>query len=199
MAQCEYCNNEIISVGKYSSGRFCNQTCANRHNSNKNREERNKKISASLLKIVRPPQPKRIFEYTCEKCGVAFRGEKIRKSYKKHCLACRRPERKRTKVGSTSILDVSKRTVMKILRRANIGCSICQWNAASCDIHHIIPKREGGTNDMSNLIVICPNCHRMAHEKIYSRELLFDKSIKTTLPNWQEYYNQTRERFGKGS
>lgn len=45
-------------------------------------------------------------------------------------------------------------------------CERCGWNLSSCDIHHIIPKSDGGTNNRSNLIVLCPNCHRLAHQRI---------------------------------
>ena len=52
-----------------------------------------------------------------------------------------------------------KRTITKILRRANIKCSICGWNESTCDIHHIIHKKDGGSDNMDNLIVVCPNCY----------------------------------------
>ena len=31
------------------------------------------------------------------------------------------------------------------------------------EVHHIIPRAEGGSNKQSNLIVLCPTHHRMAH------------------------------------
>ncbi|MFC1595593.1 HNH endonuclease [Gemmatimonadota bacterium] len=34
------------------------------------------------------------------------------------------------------------------------------------NVHHIIPISEGGTNNASNLIVLCPNCHTRAHKEI---------------------------------
>jgi 5-methylcytosine-specific restriction endonuclease McrA len=33
------------------------------------------------------------------------------------------------------------------------------------DIHHIIPRAEGGTNDPSNLITLCSGCHHLWHER----------------------------------
>ena len=96
------------------------------------------------------------------------------------------------KKSPVTILDLSKRTVQKILKRANLSCSICGWNQASCDIHHIIPKSKNGTDRMENLIVICPNCHRSIHthgEKYISTSSLNEKSLNLTFPNWLEYYN----------
>lgn len=43
-------------------------------------------------------------------------------------------------------------------------CEICGWNKASCDVHHKIKQCNNGTHDKSNLIVLCPNCHRMVTE-----------------------------------
>jgi len=39
-------------------------------------------------------------------------------------------------------------------------------------VHHIKPREEGGSNKLSNLIVICNNCHGKFQGGIYSRELL---------------------------
>lgn len=96
------------------------------------------------------------------------------------------------KKDALTILDFSKRTVSKILKRANLPCTICNWNMATCDIHHIKQKSKGGTDEMTNLIVVCPNCHRTIHvhgEKYISSDVLKTKSLAITFPNWIEYYN----------
>lgn len=51
-------------------------------------------------------------------------------------------------------------------------CAICGWNKASCDVHHIIPVSYGGKNEITNLITLCPNCHRMVHRNLISEEKL---------------------------
>ena len=40
-------------------------------------------------------------------------------------------------------------------------CMICGWDAAPCDCHHIIPKKDGGENSLENGSILCPNCHRL--------------------------------------
>jgi len=45
-------------------------------------------------------------------------------------------------------------------------CVLCGWRLGRCDIHHIILRSKGGSNESSNLIRICPNCHRLVHQKI---------------------------------
>jgi len=41
-------------------------------------------------------------------------------------------------------------------------CMRCGWNEASCDTHHILPKCNGGKYSITNGIILCPNCHRLA-------------------------------------
>lgn len=63
-----------------------------------------------------------------------------------------------------NLYDISKRTKAKILKRLGAGCSHCKWNEGMCDVHHITPKKHGGGNEHTNLTLLCPNCHRLAHE-----------------------------------
>lgn len=39
----------------------------------------------------------------------------------------------------------------------------CGWDEARTDTHHIKSRRDGGKHTLSNLLVLCPNCHRLAH------------------------------------
>jgi predicted HNH restriction endonuclease len=54
-------------------------------------------------------------------------------------------------------------------------CEVCGKEAV--DIHHILFKSQGGTNDIENLIGLCRCCHDAAHGKIkgqvMSRDYLF--------------------------
>lgn len=89
-----------------------------------------------------------------------------------------------------SILDFSKRTVMKILKRMKAKCSICGWNESTCDVHHIVAKKDGGTNEMSNLICVCPNCHRVCHTTDkYSIDFLKTLSLDKEYKKWKDFYH----------
>jgi len=57
-------------------------------------------------------------------------------------------------------------TRVEVMKRANWKCVMCgipetQW--LKLEIHHILPRCHGGTNDISNLIVLDPNCHSKLH------------------------------------
>ena len=42
-------------------------------------------------------------------------------------------------------------------------CSICGWCKTTCDVDHVIPRKEGGLNTINNGKVLCPNCHAEKH------------------------------------
>ena len=92
--------------------------------------------------------------------------------------------------------DICLKTLLLHLK--SFCCSSCGWDKAPCDIHHIIPKSKGGTDNYDNLTYICPNCHRLAH-----RNKLFEfVSIKDQIGNsWKDFFdnrrNQILERLSK--
>lgn len=47
-------------------------------------------------------------------------------------------------------------------------CEKCGWDRARCDAHHRILKSKGGLHTIKNAIVLCPNCHRIEHERGYA-------------------------------
>lgn len=53
----------------------------------------------------------------------------------------------------------------KLLRKQNKPhCEYCgNDNKKILQIHHIKPVYLGGDNDVKNLIILCPNCHKSAH------------------------------------
>ena len=49
-------------------------------------------------------------------------------------------------------------------------CYICgHRNAEVLEHHHIIPRRFGGSDESTNLLAVCPNCHQSL-ERIYDNE-----------------------------
>lgn len=72
----------------------------------------------------------------------------------------------------------SKSTQTRAIRRLfGMACMRCGWNEATTDTHHIRQKSAGGSHALSNLLILCPNCHRLAHEgKVTLEEL---RAIRT--------------------
>ena len=52
-----------------------------------------------------------------------------------------------------------------VLARDNYTCQCCKGKSGSKElhVHHVIPKSEGGTNVVTNLITVCAPCHKDIH------------------------------------
>lgn len=55
--------------------------------------------------------------------------------------------------------------------RDNYRCVVCGFDLTT-DVHHITPRKQGGTDGFSNLITLCPNHHRLADLGIINVEHL---------------------------
>lgn len=59
-------------------------------------------------------------------------------------------------------------------------CSICGW-VGPCDKHRIKPGRDGGKYTKDNIVVVCPNCHRLLDRGIDPKTRLFVKKERKVL------------------
>ena len=48
----------------------------------------------------------------------------------------------------------------EVLQRDDRKCQVC-GKEHSGQVHHVIPRSQGGTNDLSNLITLCGRCHML--------------------------------------
>lgn len=63
----------------------------------------------------------------------------------------------------------------RILKRQKIAhCEYCGNKTKEIlQIHHIEPIAMGGNNDLDNLIILCPNCHKSVHAGIIKKDDLY--------------------------
>lgn len=54
-------------------------------------------------------------------------------------------------------MGFTERQKQKVKEMAAFRCCRCQ--TVGVQIHHIIPKKEGGSDDISNAAPLCPSCH----------------------------------------
>lgn len=90
------------------------------------------------------------------------------RSFRKYCSAACASVGKRAKFFET------RPQHWKRYARSVYGdqCVICGFNAVT-DVHHVVPRAAGGGNEIENLVVVCPNHHRMAHAgMITARQLI---------------------------
>lgn len=53
-----------------------------------------------------------------------------------------------------------------VLHRDKYTCQICGKKHTRLEVHHIIYRSQGGTNDENNLITLCEDCHKKVHNGI---------------------------------
>lgn len=191
---CENCNKE--HDGKYGSGRFCSKQCSKSFSTKNKRKEINEKISKSLIgkkhtedhkdKISKSQIGKILSDETKNKISNTKTGIS-RTEQQKINISIGVLKSKGKEINS--ILDISPRTVTKILERMNIGCSRCGWNESTCDIHHINGRKIEDFNNHKNLCLLCPNCHRLVHTNKISKDELIPLSIYIG-DKWKLYYNK---------
>jgi 5-methylcytosine-specific restriction endonuclease McrA len=58
--------------------------------------------------------------------------------------------------------SISNETRKAVYRRDNYSCALCD-SPRGLQVHHVMPRSEGGTNDPMNLITLCWRCHAVAH------------------------------------
>lgn len=58
-------------------------------------------------------------------------------------------------------------------QRDNYQCLICQFDKV-IEVHHIKPKRKDGSDDLENLITLCPNHHVMSDRTMITQKELRD-------------------------
>jgi len=179
--KCPKCNTNFEEIGKWGKKKFCSRACANsRIQTKEMRESKSKKLSQAG---------------DCQYCGFKTLSKNGLVQHERVCL--QNPNASRlinvhlgqntsTRVRvPLSIVDMSKRTISKVLKRLKASCSNCGWGEASCDLHHIVPKSKGGDDTDDNLTVLCPNCHRLAH----NNKLTIFKSVSVVYgPAWREHY-----------
>ena len=168
MKKCEGCDKE--HDGSYASGRFCTKECAKgfSHKHFNLSDEAKDKISVSLKK-----RWKQNDFHTVNWHLAGAKGSKGK--YKD-------PE---------NIMEVSSRTIRKIMKRLidneNMGCSNCGWKEGIGDVHHIRGKKIENPDNHKNLSYLCPNCHRLAHEKQIKEDQLIS-FFDQIGDNWKKYY-----------
>lgn len=50
----------------------------------------------------------------------------------------------------------------QVYQREGYACALCE-RPGTIHIHHVRPRSLGGTDELCNLIALCPVCHAIAH------------------------------------
>lgn len=72
----------------------------------------------------------------------------------------------------------------QVFERDNYTCQICNESPEDerlLEVHHIVPLSEGGSDNLENLVTVCPNCHRKLEYSELKEELT--EHINNTFQN----------------
>lgn len=166
---CPTCGGEFTRRRQEVRGafQFCSKSCAGRVSGN-----------TPLRSPRRPAAEKR-----CEECGRTYSVKGSQEGRRRFCTkVCEMAFRSRVMVGrgNPNYRHGQDQTSAKTtaLRAYPARCAVCGFDVI-LDVHHIVPKSRRGTNDVDNLILLCPNHHRMVKLGLISAEQL--RALSLTL------------------
>jgi hypothetical protein len=140
---CKNCNKEFESDTRETNrgkGICCSRKCGSEY-ANKNRP---------LINLV------------CQGCLKPYTS-KMKNS--KFCtIQCNQKSRTRINGTNETGRNTLSKRINKLKKSFTSECFSCKWNKCACDIHHIVEKSNGGSDDLNNLTILCPNCHRLVHK-----------------------------------
>lgn len=141
----------------------------------------------------------RFKEIECRQCGYKGKPENAGKINPVHGYALRCPNC--TKFwgwgGLSKELKSStgKRTETSIWTAKRLGMESCQCclrskqflgDAGALEVHHVIPVSDGGTDDLSNIWVVCTACHK----EIHHRRTYFNSHMAKFFEAYEAYHRR---------
>lgn len=116
----------------------------------------------SLSCCAKAPKNIHVHDRTCINCNHNF---KSKCADTKYCTNSCKQQYRRKQI-------ITKNYATKSLQRilGHLPCELCGWSDSIRDVHHIIPVSKGGKNTLDNVLVLCPNHHRMIHHNLVSEE-----------------------------
>ena len=126
-----------------------------------------------------------IYEYRCRECGTAS----VVTSRGRRQLA---PQETETVLCDARIQAPgapNRATIAPTVRAAVLGRDQHRCQSPGCgsnhflEVHHVVPRHDGGTNRPENLVTLCGRCHRFAHERPqYVRQWFARRTAPGTTP-----------------
>lgn len=182
------CHNCGISFEKgpaqirKTKNNFCSRICANRFRSDELRYKDGLGSNVSEY-IILCAQCGKQFAATAKNRKRKFCSRPCHWEYMKGKPGPKRPGKGLSGERNPNYKNGMNKTTATLIGRRLYGhkCLICGFDIV-VNSHHIIPRKEGGKNIPSNLIILCPNHHAMADKGILTREELQNITRVTGLP-----------------
>lgn len=145
--ECEICGKKFTPNN--NKQKYCSEGCRRLADYHKNYEHRKPRIQRSNAMKKYKVVSLATFGYKCVVCGW------------------NELEKAKEYLNENEMFEFAEKLAYEVENGIVGTCGL--------EIHHIIPVSEGGDDKLENLIPLCPNCHRLAHKKIISEEILRKK------------------------
>jgi 5-methylcytosine-specific restriction endonuclease McrA len=87
---------------------------------------------------------------------------------------------------------INNRLRSHIFDRDGYVCALCNNDAT--DVHHLVPKSQGGDNTPQNLISLCRFHHKVLHREIYLPREMRDELEQNVIEYIADYYADENQR-----
>lgn len=139
---CDICSSSFYKRKSFklkTKGNYCSQKC----------------YGISCRKII-----------YCTQCKTEILSSLNKKTCSKKCYidSLKDINRNHCKGRKPISKSYKSRNFRKKFIELNNKCKLCSYSLIKVlQIHHIVEKAKGGTDDISNLVVLCRNCHAEVH------------------------------------
>jgi len=162
-------------------------------------------IAVWHLRVQRTPEGKLIYDRTLQAgSGSCTYGLEVARAMGIPLkLLDRAHEIRRALGGEVAATDAPKSLWNPNIQRK--ACEVCgEPVVKELEVHHILPRAEGGSNELRNLVVLCERCHdkhhagqlevgelRQTSEGLERSTTVFTAPVKKKVPKWTEEQMET--------
>lgn len=136
-------------------------------------EEKSTRVDSASRPKTSPPahspahSPVQIHVHQCPACQKTttstHRGELILNRPEQEKIRC---DAQISRPGKRNTSAIPPRTRREVLSRDRFRCQRPGCAATSfLEVHHRVPRSQGGSNTADNLVTLCCGCHQLVHEK----------------------------------
>lgn len=138
--------------------KLCGKACYKRPNELRQAQYKALYCSKSCYHQDHPPKKK-----TCPVCSEEYVGHSQNTCSRK-CANIKRTGIKYNQGQLNNKAKKHKDIKSKLIELRGKQCELCPYdNVNVLQVHHIVEKSKGGTDEENNLLLICPNCHCTIH------------------------------------
>ena len=147
--KCEHCGKSFETRPYVKERKYCSRECRDQF-----RRERTGSKHPLYKRETHP----------CRVCGNPVSVTKSMLKQKRLCFCSNACAKESHRIALTGVPKVNARRSGKMAARVRDGgtCVLCGFSHVTA-VHHLIPRNQGGSNKLENLVTLCPNHHYMAH------------------------------------